>query len=117
VAGHFGSPRVYFAARRFQHRPEGAVRRDEEDAVSKLIRHTRSREAARWLRDEVAAQKRRYRAILAEQDALAPRRDKWIDEFLQRIQTRGYHVHFDQLRKIPADEIPTRPKRKFKVVF
>ncbi len=83
----------------------------------KLIPRARSREAARWLRQEAAEQQRRYRAIVAEQEALAPKRDRWIDEFLERIQTRGYNVHYDQLRKIPADEIPTRPKRKFRVIF
>jgi hypothetical protein len=37
--------------------------------------------------------------------------------FLERIQTRGYNVHFNMLRKIKPEEIPKRPKRKFKVVF
>ena len=83
----------------------------------KLIHKTRSREVSRWLKQETAEQKRRYRAIVAEQEALAPRRDRWIDEFLTRIQTRGYNVHYDQLRKIRPDEIPSKPKRKFRVVF
>jgi hypothetical protein len=83
----------------------------------KLIRHKRSREAERWLKQEVREQKTRYRKIVAEQDALAPKREKWIAAFLERIQTRGYNVHFDMLRKIPAEEIPQKPKRKFKVVF
>ena len=38
-------------------------------------------------------------------------------EFLQRIQTRGVHTHFDQMRKVRAEEIPVKPKRKFRVVF
>lgn len=83
----------------------------------KLIRHKRSREAERWLKQEVREQKTRYRKIVAEQDALAPKREKWIAAFLERIQTRGYNVHSDMLRRIPAEEIPQRPKRKFKVVF
>jgi hypothetical protein len=83
----------------------------------KLIRHKRSREAERWLRQEVREQKTRYRRIVAEQDALAPKRDKWIAAFLERIQTRGFNVHSDMLRKIPVEEIPQKPKRKFKVVF
>ena len=83
----------------------------------KLIKHVRSREARRWLREESAEQARRYRTILAEQEALSPKRTRWIADFLHRIQTRGYHVHFDQLRKIPASEIPSPPKRKFRVVF
>lgn len=83
----------------------------------KRIHYQRTRAAVQWLREEIAAQKRRYKAIVAEQDALAPRRDQWVADFLQRIQTRGYHVHFDQMRKISAEEIPSRPKRKFRVVF
>lgn len=82
-----------------------------------FIFNKRSKEAASWLKKEIAEQKVRYRKIVAEQDALAPKRDRWIAEFLERIQTRGYHVHFNQMRKIPADEIPTQPKRKFKVIF
>lgn len=83
----------------------------------KLIRNTRSRDAERWLKQEVAAQKKRYQAIVREQDALAPKRDKWVAGFLGRIQTRGFHYHLDQMRKVRAEEIPTKPKRKFKVVF
>jgi hypothetical protein len=83
----------------------------------KLIPHKRSREVEAWLKREIAEQKTRYRKIVREQDALEPKRDKWVAEFLQRIQTRGFNVHFDQLRKIRPEEIPTKPKRKFKVVF
>jgi len=82
-----------------------------------VIKHARTREVARWLRQEVAEQRKRYRAIVAEQDALASKRDRWIAQFLHRIQTRGYHVHSDQMRKIAAEEIPSRPRRKFRVVF
>jgi hypothetical protein len=83
----------------------------------KLIAHRRSREVAAWLRKEAAEQKLRYRKIVREQDALAPQRDKWVAQFLARIQTRGTHIHFDQMRKVRPEEIPTQPKRKFRVVF
>jgi hypothetical protein len=83
----------------------------------KFIEHKRTREVESWLRKEVAEQKRRYRKIVQEQDALTPKRDRWIDDFLRRIQTRGTHVHFDQLRKVRPEEIPVKPKRKFRVVF
>jgi len=83
----------------------------------KFIEHKRTREVEAWLRKEIAEQKRRYGKIVKEQDALTPKRDKWIADFLQRIQTRGVHVHFDQMRKVRPEEIPTKPKRKFKVVF
>ena len=83
----------------------------------KFIPHKRSREVEAWLRQEKAEQKQRYDKIVAEQEALSPKRDKWIAEFLQRIQTRGTHVHFDQMRKVRPEEIPVKPKRKFRVVF
>lgn len=83
----------------------------------KSIPHRRSREVVAWLRKEDAEQKKRYRKIVQEQDALEPKRNKWVAEFLERIQTRGTHVHFDQMRKVRPEEIPTKPKRKFRVVF
>jgi hypothetical protein len=85
--------------------------------MMKFIEHKRSREVEAWLRKEEAEQKLRYRKIVREQEALTPKRDKWIADFLQRIQTRGVHTHFDQMRKVRPEEIPTKPKRKFKVVF
>jgi len=82
------------------------------------IKHTRSREAASWLRKEIVEQKARFRKIEREMNVtIASQRDKWIDAFLERIQTRGYNVHFNMLRKIKPEEIPKRPKRRFKVVF
>ncbi len=83
----------------------------------KFIENKRSREAESWLKKEIAEQKRRYRKIVDEQEALSPKRDKWIADFLQRIQTRGVHTHYDQMRKVRPEEIPVKPKRKFKVVF
>ena len=83
-----------------------------------LIKNTRSREAAAWLRKEIAEQKTRFRRIEHEMNVtIAKQRDKWIEAFLQRIQTRGYNVHFNMLRRIKPEEIPKRPKRKSKVVF
>jgi hypothetical protein len=83
-----------------------------------LIKYVRSREAASWLRKEAAEQKARYRRIEHEQHVtLARKRDRWIDEFLERIQTRGYHVHFNMMRRIKPEELPSRPRRRFKVVF
>jgi hypothetical protein len=83
----------------------------------KLIPHKRSREVEKWLRTEDAEQKKRYRKIVAEQEALTPKRDKWIADFLYRIQTRGVHTHYNMMRKVAPEEIPVKPKRKFKVVF
>jgi hypothetical protein len=83
----------------------------------KVIPYKRSREVIAWLRKELDEQQKRYRKIVRDQEALSPKRDRWIADFLQRIQTRGVHVHFDQMRKVRPEEIPVKPKRKFKVVF
>lgn len=83
----------------------------------KFIENKRSREAEAWLKKEIVEQKRRYRKIVAEQEALTPKRDKWIADFLYRIQTRGVHTHYNMMRKVAPEEIPVKPKRKFKVVF
>ncbi len=81
------------------------------------IKHTRSKAVRAWLKKEKEEQKVRYKKIVKEMDDLAPKRDKWVAGFLERIQTRGFNVHSDMLRKIPASEIPKKPRRKFKVVF
>ena len=83
-----------------------------------LIKHQRSREAQAWLKQEIAEQKARYRRIEHQMNVtIAGKRDKWIAEFLERIQTRGYNVHFNMLRKIRPEEIPKKPRRRFKVVY
>lgn len=86
--------------------------------MTNLIKHPRSREAQAWLKQEIAEQKLRFARIEREMnETIAAQRDRWIDGFLERIQSRGYNVHFNILRKIKAEEIPKRPKRRFKVVF
>lgn len=83
----------------------------------KVIERTRSAAVRKWLKKEKDEQKARYKKIVAEQEALSPKRDKWVADFLERIQTRGFNVHADIKRKIPPEEIPKKPRRKFKVVF
>ncbi len=76
-----------------------------------------SPEVRAWIDAEVAEQLARYREIVDEMDALEPDRERWITDFLERIQTRGYNVHADILRLIRPDELPVRPDRKLRVVF
>ncbi len=70
-----------------------------------------------WLKRELREQQERYKKIVKEMEALAPQREKWIQEFFQRIQTRGFCVHADIRRRIKPEEIPKRPKRKLRVVY
>ena len=85
--------------------------------MTNVIPRPRSAKVRAWLKKEKADQKLRYKKIVQEMEALAPKRDRWIAEFLEIIQNRGFNVHADIRRKIPADEIPKKPRRKHKVVF
>jgi hypothetical protein len=70
-----------------------------------------SAEAREWLEQESAAQQRRYDAIVAEQEALTPERERWYAEFLEIVSTRGFNVTGDQRRVIAEDELPEKPDR------
>ncbi len=77
-----------------------------------------SPEIKAWIDAEVAEQVTRYQEIVEEMDGIDGEREQWYAEFLERIQTRGYHVHADILRVIQPEEIPKRPPdRKLQVVF
>lgn len=68
-------------------------------------------EAQAWLDEEIAEQRRRYEAIVAEQEALVPQREGWYAEFLEIIQSKGFNVTGDMRRVIPREEIPEKPDR------
>jgi hypothetical protein len=77
----------------------------------------RSKEADAWVKENVAEQKKRYAAIVKEQDELGPQREKWVDEFLRIVQTKGFNMNGDQRRVIKPSEIAKKPKGKHQVVF
>jgi len=84
----------------------------------KLVPHEKTPAARGWIRAETAAQRKRYKEIEHRINVtLAPVRERRYREFLERIQSRGYHVTYDQLRKIPDAEMPVEPKRRHRVVF
>ena len=77
----------------------------------------RKAEAQSWIKENIAEQKKRYAAIVKEQDELAPQREKWVAEFLRIVQTRGFTVSGDMKRVIKPSEIARKPKGKHQVVF
>ena len=86
--------------------------------MMKLVPHKQSAAAKAWIREESGEQHKLYVKISKYiNETMAPKRAKRFKAFLERIQTRGYSVHFDQMRKIPKSEIPKEPKRKHRVVF
>jgi hypothetical protein len=74
-------------------------------------------EEKEWIVDNLARQDTRFADIVAEMDRIAPDRDRWIEGFLERIQSRGFNFNCDLLRQIPKEEIPEKPARPFKVNF
>ena len=78
----------------------------------------RTKAVDKWVKEEVREQKARYKQIAQAMNVdLAGQRDEWVTAFLERIQMRGFNVHADIRRQVKPEEIPTKPKRKFKVVF
>ena len=74
-------------------------------------------EEEQWIEENRAEQKLRHEKIVEDMDAISADRDGWIDGFLERLQTRGFNYNCDSLRKIEKEELPEKPKRRFKVVF
>ncbi len=84
----------------------------------KLIENRRTPAVKAWLKREIRDQNARYRRISQAINVdLAPTRERWYAEFLERIQTRGYSVTYDQLRRIEPAEVPAKPRRKTRVVY
>ncbi len=77
----------------------------------------RNKAARTWMDENIAEQQLRHKAIVKEMEELWPQRNKWYKEFLKIIQTRGFNVDGDMLRKIRKSELPKEPKRKHKVVY
>jgi hypothetical protein len=74
-------------------------------------------EEQQWIDDNAVEQKIRHENIVTEMEELSTQRDSWIDSFLERLQTRGFNYNCDFLRKVKKEELPEKPKRRFKVVF
>ena len=81
-------------------------------------RHEVPPEVQAWSEEEDRAQMGHYRRIYREIAELAPLRDRWVDEFFERISgPRGYSVHAGNRRTIPEDQIPARPDRPWRLVW
>jgi len=51
-------------------------------------------------------------------EALAPTREKWYQEFFDRIRTNGFNVDGDDKMPIPDSDLPKKPTgRKDQVVW
>ena len=78
----------------------------------------RSAEAQARIETEVVEQKKRYAKIEGEMNnELADKRENRYREFEERLQTRGFNWHADNLRIIKPEEIYPKPDREHKVVY
>ena len=59
------------------------------------IDHELSDEEKKWIEEEIAEQEERFAKIAQQMDDLAPTREKWYQEFFDRITTIGFRQ--DQL--------------------
>lgn len=82
-----------------------------------FIEHDRSVAEEKWLEQEIAEQRARYEGIVKAMEDLAPTRDRWYAEFLERIQTRGFNTDGDTRTKIKLADIPVKPNRPHNVVY
>jgi hypothetical protein len=64
-----------------------------------------------WLDAEIADQRLRHEAIVAEMEAATPAREEAYAGFLEIVQRKGFNVTGDVRRVIPADEVPEKPDR------
>lgn len=74
-------------------------------------------EVIAWLEEEVKEQDERYAKIVAEMKALDPTRDRWYEEFFERLQTYGFNADGDQRVKIAEADLPAKPDRDHSVVY
>ena len=82
------------------------------------IEHERSSEAEDWVKEEIAEQEARFAEIEASMEALAPTREKWYQEFFDRIKTNGFNLDGDDKMPIPDADLPIKTAdRKDQVVW
>ena len=83
-----------------------------------FIAHDVPPEVTAWIEEEVAEQEVRYQQIAQEMEDLAPKREKWYQEFFDRITTIGFNTDGDDKMRIDPAELPVKPEgRKDQVIW
>jgi len=75
-----------------------------------FIEHGLSPEIEAWIKEEVAEQEERYRTTSGDMDDLAPMREKWYQEFFDRITTTGFNDDGDTKVVIKPENLPVKPE-------
>lgn len=83
-----------------------------------FIEHDLAPEVRQWLEEEIAEQEERFQLIEKEMQDLAPTREKWYQEFFDRIITIGFNVDGDDKMKLSPADLPVKPQgREDRVVW
>jgi len=83
-----------------------------------FISHDRSREVTAWIEEERAEQEERFRTIVNQMEELDPEREKWYQEFFDRITAIGFNQDGDLKVKIAPENLPVKPAgRTNQVIF
>ncbi len=75
-----------------------------------FIEHDRSKEVEEWIKEESAEQELRYTKIAQQMDDLAPIREKWYQEFFDRISTAGFNEDGDLKIPVKPEDLPVKPE-------
>jgi len=75
-----------------------------------FIEHERSKEVEDWIAQEIQDQEQRYSTIEKQMDDLKPMREKWYQEFFDRITTWGFNSDSDIKDKIKPEDLPVKPE-------
>ena len=83
-----------------------------------FIRHDRSPEVTAWIEEERVEQEARYATIVQQMEDLDPKREKWYQEFFDRLRTYGFNQDGDMKVKIAPADLPVKPEgRTNQVIF
>jgi len=75
-----------------------------------FIEHDVPPEVQAWIKGEIEAQEVRYKKIEKEMVDLASTREKWYQEFFDRITTLGYNTDGDDKMPIDPADLPVKPE-------
>jgi len=83
-----------------------------------FIRHDRSPEVTAWIEEERVEQEERFAAIVKAMEELDPKREKWYQEFFDRVTTLGFNQDGDVKVKIAPRDLPVKTAdRTNQVIF
>jgi len=83
-----------------------------------FIEHERSAEVEEWIKEEAQEQEERYQKVAQQMEDLAPKREKWYQEFFDRLTRNGFNEDGDMKVPIKPENLPVKPEgRKDQVIW